>query len=742
MRRLMILTCIYIISNGAFGIQYVVDSELGDDSNSGIGTDSAFRTIQRCVEQLKGSEPGDECRIRSGRYHEVVEISGLKGTRDKPFIIGGYGDERPIWDGTVPIQPESWSFNEATGVCSASIQDDIFALLLNDDLLTPARWPNALWSDKTLFNNSYWGHCNANSSYGHIIDDGYAGLAESGIDATGSMAILNVGSWITYVRPVLSHNPGSPEFTYNHDMGHVPWNDKYNQYYLEAGLSLLDAPEEWVYDNSTKILYLIPKDGICPDPESTTLRGRTIDYGLIINDTSGLKISNITFLAANINAYSYPWHNSIPFAEIDELHLDSLVFKFPSSSHRMLGSTDQPLYTRLIAMAWNDGSKVRGHVSVVNCTFEGSDGTPLVHDGIGNFIHNNLFVYNVFTGQWYGGEAGGGGIILGRGEEEIISQNTLWYNGGSEGIRPSANCTVKFNHIIGHCAGKNQNDGAAIQVVRTYQNGAKLSNNWIHDSPKHGIRFDTPEPLGNATMGNGGYAGHNVIWDTEGMTIKGDDHTIENNLVIDKNEGDECSLCVIYRIWTDPTIFNNLTTTINNGASQADGGKNVDDWPNDWPLAGEVVENNYSGKDVRVQIVDPDNWDYRPVEGGVFTQGGDIIGPYLPGKEVKTYWIPGRKLFKTSTPIPVSGRSTSSDRDVVMFLGGYMADEHHFYFGMDELRIEEATMEDEEYQYTLDDDEGNILSLPKLEECSQYFWRVDVQQGGHIYKGDVWNFYT
>ncbi|CAL4084688.1 unnamed protein product, partial [Meganyctiphanes norvegica] len=39
------------------GTQYVVDSELGDDSNGGKGTDDAFQTIQRCVEELKLSEP-------------------------------------------------------------------------------------------------------------------------------------------------------------------------------------------------------------------------------------------------------------------------------------------------------------------------------------------------------------------------------------------------------------------------------------------------------------------------------------------------------------------------------------------------------------------------------------------------------------------------------------------------------------------------------------------------------------
>ena len=56
----------------------------------------------------------------------------------------------------MPIQPKEWDFDPKTGICSAAIEEDIFALLLDDQLLTPARWPNALWEDKTVFDNRYW----------------------------------------------------------------------------------------------------------------------------------------------------------------------------------------------------------------------------------------------------------------------------------------------------------------------------------------------------------------------------------------------------------------------------------------------------------------------------------------------------------------------------------------------------------------------------------------------------------
>ena len=136
---------------------------------------------------------------------------------------------------------------------------------------------------------------------------------------------------------VLSHQPGSPSFTYNDDLGNIHWNPRFNQYYFEAAFDLLDNPGEWFFDVATNILHLIPPSGACPSTSSTRLRGRTLDYGLTITNTSGLTVANLTFLAATIDGHS---EDRGPY--IDEIRLDSVDFLFPSSSHRMLGSDSLP----------------------------------------------------------------------------------------------------------------------------------------------------------------------------------------------------------------------------------------------------------------------------------------------------------------------------------------------------------------------------------------------------------------
>ena len=91
-------------------------------------------------------------------------------------------------------------------------------------------------------------------------------------------------------------------------------------------------------------LILPPGHGECPDASSNSLRGRTLDYGLTIINTTGLTVANLTFLAATVDGHS---EDHGPY--IDEICLDSVDFLFQSSSHRMLGSDSLPKVNHLLS---------------------------------------------------------------------------------------------------------------------------------------------------------------------------------------------------------------------------------------------------------------------------------------------------------------------------------------------------------------------------------------------------------
>ena len=122
-----------------------------------------------------------------------------------------------------------------------------------------------------------------------MIDNGQAGLAASGLNMTGAMAILNVGSFNTFVKEVQWHEPNTDSFTYEDDFGNINFKPDHNQYYLDSSLELLNQPGEWHYDMETEMLRFIPPVGSkypngadCPAKDSGAVKGRVIDYAITI----------------------------------------------------------------------------------------------------------------------------------------------------------------------------------------------------------------------------------------------------------------------------------------------------------------------------------------------------------------------------------------------------------------------------------------------------------------------------
>ena len=85
------------------------------------------------------------------------------------------------------------------------------------------------------------------------------------------------------------------------------------------------------------------------------------------------------------------------------------------------------------------------------------------------------------------------------------------------------------------------------------------------------------------------------------------------------------------------------------------------------------------------------------------------------------YWIPGRRLYKASTPIPRDGAQVSAaERADVICQTGYLAEKHDFYFGDSFEEVDAAGKEDDAYQETLHD-EKNVFALPSLKPGKEYF---------------------
>ena len=87
----------------------------------------------------------------------------------------------------------------------------------------------------------------------------------------------------------------------------------------------------------------------------------------------------------------------------------------------------------------------------------------------------------------------------------------------------------------------------------------------------------------------------------------------------------------------------------------------------------------FSDASVRDLLVDVDNFDFRPkVDTALTNEDSTFSGSYSPdigsvneNDDLSHYWIPGRKLAKTSFPIPRNGAKLGKMRDVLMCQTGY-----------------------------------------------------------------------
>ena len=210
-----------------------------------------------------------------------------------------------------------------------------------------------------------------------------------------------------------------------------------------------------------------------------------------------------------------------------------------------------------------------------------------------------------------------------------------------------------------------------------------------------GIRFD-----GSKTIQGGinGTISNNVVWNTEGIVVKGDFHNVRRNLALVNAEDDLPGLQVIYALREDPEVMNEHTMVENNAAWLADGGidmiSTADEPWGRWGLAGNK-QNNYYGNNsfhggdgydgswvlngttlypeasLPELLMDVDDYDFRPRPDTVLTSTGVQIGPYQAAYSKYTkYIIAGRKKEKASFPIPSNQRNVKR-KDALIFQHAY-----------------------------------------------------------------------
>mgnify|MGYP001161664833 FL=1 len=698
-------------------------SNSGKDSNNGTFS-KPYKTLKKAFSVL---ESGDSCFIRGGIYHESITINNLNGSLNKPITIAAYNNEVVTVTGTKTIDAK-WNLYK-DGIYKTKLKNDIWQLFANDLSMSPARWPNGNWNDGSLWDKTQsmaWPE-KGKGAYGHHYN---AALKTLDFDLTDAIILVNSGSFKTYASLVTEHTPGSDNFKYDTTRKKIRVHFSYkgkvfkHGYFLEGKLGLLDVPGEWFYDPNTKTLYFYPPDNV--HPSDMEIKGKNIDYAFKLTKSNHIRIKNINFFGTTISS-----------KESTHLSIENCEFKYPSFNKRMIGDLSSISETKFLTRKKEDLANNK----IINCTFEYADGVGLKMTGKKITVENN-YIHDIDFSCITGGYT----IDMSGASDVKFIRNTVLTGGGSEMYKAGPRHEIAYNNLSQ--SGHLQNDGSLIQVSVAAQPDSETHHNWVHNTVKQGLRFDNKNTPG-APWGENGTMHHNVAWKTDRIFFKGDNHFIYNNLSFDSHQND-----LIISSDTKIQGHNHGTITRNNLANTMSGSRSKPG--KDFPVPG-IVDHNWSADvksgDIRDQLRDPDNLDFRPKPNAEIIDSGALIktkniqfkgsnpdaGAYEFGDSY--YWIPGFKDKTTSSPVPPHNATHVKSNASLMWLEANQSNESLVYFDSNLTAVETANQSSKCFMGSFGS-ETNVLPLEtkNINSGATYYWRVDSKINGKIVKGSIWTF--
>lgn len=627
----------------------------GSDAQDGSEA-APFRTIQRAADAI---QPGQTCLIHGGRYRERVRLT-RSGAPDMPIVFQAAPGEEVILDGTEPVDTP-WTSADGR-VYRTPLDEAADQVFFQGRAMVIARWPNMTfhenWEDAKK-----WGRTGAGSARGIVMSPDLASLGES---LAGARLVIKLGKGNNaFSRAILEHEAGQPGLRWDdrdfYDNQRLTGEDgrtdrintfglENNRFYVSKHRALMDAPEEWFYDDRAKELLFIPPGGEAPAPGSVHVKRRA--EGFMGDGVEHVEIRGITFFGCTAT-----------FTRARRVTIDGCKFVYP---YELLTMRDNPQVKedqRPVA--------VRGeHCLLRACLVQYAPGTSIQVSGRANRIENSV----VTEGSRHG-RHGDPNVVLeydrrpaaGAGDDaapwtytteegNTIARCTI-FNGSGVGIYllgPGPG-TAAYNHLFN--LGRYCTDISALYIPKGNNRAwTGFHHNWVHDINGIGLRCDQD--------GEQVLIHHNVVWNCKaGGKANGYDFRIFHNTIF-VNNPDHPLLLVKQKqveVVSDWPVQNNAVyrladrIDLREYRAMNDEQKTARDFVVEVPESPAIHHNHRIPPGGEAALfVNPDEVapDLRPAPGGPLIDGGapmpgvndgfqgaaPDIGAYEHGGE---YWVPG-----------------------------------------------------------------------------------------------------
>ncbi|MEC7851169.1 MAG: hypothetical protein VX968_03130, partial [Bacteroidota bacterium] len=452
MAKLYKLVFFLLLSNNIFSQsdeKYVSPS--GSDSNDG-SLNSPYKTIAKALSTLNTGT----IKLLDGIYREKVIIENKNN-----IIISGDQLGNAVIDGTINLNEFNWTETE-NNIFKTIIDTAIWQLFVEDKEMVMARWPNAQFSDKSIYSWDTWAEGDESSSINGltVIDNTKSFFSGLDFSLDTAHAILNIGSFRTWNRKI-QYSEGSEVIEYN-NVPNNQYKDKHHYFFVEGDLNLLDTINEWYHNPNTGELWLMT-DGT--NPNDLDIKGKVNTYSFEIVNSGNITIENLFFFSSTVKVQS-----------TENFILQDCNFAYPSTSKRMVGDLGTPMATTIGI----SGSSNKVNNSIIRRNlFEYTDGDALRVYGDNNLIENNFFQYIDYSVAELPGLMV---TMFINGDKNTITKNTIENVQASATVTPGERSIFSYNKVTK--TGALQSDGSVFQGTRNFVADSEVHHNYVYNTPK------------------------------------------------------------------------------------------------------------------------------------------------------------------------------------------------------------------------------------------------------------------
>ena len=488
------------------GNAFYVSTE-GDDANDG-SLDKPFRTIQKAVDVM---QPGDTCYVRGGVYHEEVKPA-KSGTEGSPITITNYEDEEVVVSGCKQIT--GWTKDEnKEGVWKASMpwtlgedgcENQVF---IDGNIAWEARYPNIQEGD-TMTNftrattKSGTGFvAGTNKEKSQLVDSDLKVFTDPHAFDGATIWDVPGAAWTALTSKVETYDPETGTLTYTSTLRGK--NKSYYQpgagssYFVFGSYGLLDAENEWWYDEEKKELYVKTPGGVNPDESGLYVEAKEYSNAFDLSDCSYVNIEGIDVRGATVIT-----NESSSHIQLKNMHMEYV-------GHN----------STLVLNSLTDNSCVQDDLGVLlkgtfievnSCEVAYSSGPLINVQGSDNTVYNCY----IHDGNYIGSYCGHTKLS---GRRQFISNNTMTDSGrDTVSFRDLAESVVQYNDISG--SARLTKDVGIMYAANTDGQNTLIHHNYIHDSYNPNVTNDMglypDEMTHNLIIFN------NVIWNIKDKALQ------------------------------------------------------------------------------------------------------------------------------------------------------------------------------------------------------------------------------